>query len=74
MPHSSSMLALGVKHSACPAAGLGQTCCGSCTSASWIWCCTRATARSRAHTVFDSEEIKRVAERTTILKPLPEDR
>ena len=26
------------------------------------------------HTVFDSEEVKRVAERTTILKPLPEDR
>ena len=25
-------------------------------------------------TVFDSEEVKRVAERTTILKPLPEDR
>ena len=26
------------------------------------------------HTVFDSEEVKRVAERTTILKPLPEGR
>ena len=25
-------------------------------------------------TVFDSEEVKRIQERTTILKPLPEDR
>lgn len=74
MPHGSSMLALGVKHSALPGCRSGSDMLRQLYFSELDLVLHSRYRPQPGHTVFDSEEIKRVAERTTILKPLPEDR